>query len=121
MRGPREAPRGRVRPVAFGRASEADSQEVCRSIRQNTRARTRTCARYPDANHFGGRVVVYEGRMRIPGLSRRWLIAGAISLGLMLSVTVGLAVVYPRVGAWMIRTKVGSKLATKLGREIKMG
>ncbi|HEY0190536.1 MAG TPA: transglycosylase domain-containing protein, partial [Kofleriaceae bacterium] len=59
--------------------------------------------------------------MRIPGLSRRWLIAGAISLGLVLSVTIGLAVVYPRVGAWMIRTKVGGKLATKLGRDVKMG
>jgi hypothetical protein len=59
--------------------------------------------------------------MRIPGLSRRWLIAGAIGLGLVLSATVGLAVVYPRLGAWMIRTKVGAKLAQKLGRDVKMG
>jgi transglycosylase-like protein len=59
--------------------------------------------------------------MPIPGLSRRWLIAGAVSLGLVLTVTVGLAVVYPRLGAWMIRTKVGAKLAAKLGRDVKLG
>ena len=59
--------------------------------------------------------------MRIPGLSRRWLIAGAISLGVVLAATTGLAVVYPRVGAWMIRDKVGAKLAAKLGREVRMG
>ncbi|HET9621785.1 MAG TPA: transglycosylase domain-containing protein [Kofleriaceae bacterium] len=59
--------------------------------------------------------------MRIPGLSRRWLIAGAISLGLVLAMTVGVAVVYPRLGAWMIRDKVGAKLAAKLGRDVRMG
>jgi hypothetical protein len=59
--------------------------------------------------------------MRIPGLSRRWLIAGVTSLGIVLTVTVGLAVVYPRVGAWMIRDKVGGKLAQKLGRDVRFG
>ncbi|MBC7974958.1 MAG: hypothetical protein H7138_08225, partial [Myxococcales bacterium] len=59
--------------------------------------------------------------MRIPGLSRRWLIAGAVSLVLVLVVTIGLAVVYPRVGAWVIRTKVGAKLAAKLGRDVRFG
>ena len=41
--------------------------------------------------------------MWIPGLSRRWLIAGAVSLGVVLGATIGLAVVYPRVGASVIR------------------
>jgi hypothetical protein len=51
--------------------------------------------------------LLYTSHMRIPGLSRRWLIAGAISLGVVLGVTLGLAVVYPRVGAWMFRSKGG--------------
>jgi hypothetical protein len=59
--------------------------------------------------------------MRIPGLSRRWLFAGAISLGIVLVATTGLAVVYPRLGAWMIRTKVGGKLAQRLGRTVRLG
>ncbi len=59
--------------------------------------------------------------MRIPGLSRRWLIAGAVSLGVVLGTTIGLAVVYPRVGAWMIRSKVGGKLAQRLGRGVRFG
>jgi hypothetical protein len=59
--------------------------------------------------------------MRIPGLSRRWLIAGAVSLVLVLVTTIGLAVVYPRVGASMIRSKVGGKLAAKLGRDVRFG
>ena len=55
--------------------------------------------------------------MRIPGLSRRWLIAGAVSLAVVLTATIGLVVVYPRVGAWMIRTKLGGKLA---GRRVAL-
>jgi transglycosylase-like protein len=59
--------------------------------------------------------------MMIPGLSRRWLLAGAATLGGVLAVTIGLAVVYPRIGAWMIRTKVSSKLGQKLGRDVRFG
>jgi hypothetical protein len=59
--------------------------------------------------------------MRVPGLTRRWIIAGALSLGVVLGATIGLAVVYPRVGAWMIRSKLGGKLATRLGREVRFG
>jgi hypothetical protein len=59
--------------------------------------------------------------MQIPGLSPRWLIAGAISLGVVLGSTIGLAVVYPRVGAWMIRSKAGDKLAQRLGRTVRFG
>jgi hypothetical protein len=59
--------------------------------------------------------------MIIPGLSRRWLIAGAVSLGVVLGAAIALFVVYPRVGAWMIRSKVGDKLAARLGREIRFG
>jgi hypothetical protein len=59
--------------------------------------------------------------MRILGLSRRWLIAGAISLGAVLAVAIALFVVYPRVGAWMIRSKAGDRLAARLGREVRFG
>jgi hypothetical protein len=65
--------------------------------------------------------LLYTSHMRIPGLSRRWLIAGALSLGLVLGATIGLAVVYPRVGAWMIRTRVGDKLAQRFGRGVRFG
>src|SRR3954468_10313688 len=59
--------------------------------------------------------------MRTLGLPRRWLIAGAISLGAVAIVTLGLAVVYPRVGAWIIRSKVGGKGAARLGRDVRFG
>lgn len=59
--------------------------------------------------------------MRVPGLSRRWLIGGAVSLGVVLAATIGLAVVYPRVGASMIRHKVGGKSAQRLGRDVRFG
>src|SRR5690242_20615737 len=59
--------------------------------------------------------------MRSLPVSRRWLIAGALGLGILALVTLGLAVVYPRVGAWMVRTKVGGKLAARLGRDVSMG
>jgi hypothetical protein len=59
--------------------------------------------------------------MMIPGLSRRWFIAGAVSLGVVLGAVIALFVVYPRVGAWMIRSKVGDKLAARLGREVRFG
>ncbi|HSS02367.1 MAG TPA: transglycosylase domain-containing protein [Kofleriaceae bacterium] len=59
--------------------------------------------------------------MIFPGLSRRWLIAGAVSLGVVLGAAIALFVVYPRVGAWMIRSKVGDKLAARLGREVRFG
>jgi hypothetical protein len=59
--------------------------------------------------------------MWIPGLSRRWLIAGVVSLGVVLIATIGLAVVYPRVGAWVIRSKVGGKLSARIGRDVRFG
>ena len=59
--------------------------------------------------------------MWVPRLPGRWLIAGAISLGAALAVVLGLRVVYPRVGAWMIRSKVGTRLATRLGRDVRFG
>jgi hypothetical protein len=59
--------------------------------------------------------------MLIPGLSRRWFIAGAVSLGVVLGAAIALFVVYPRIGAWMIRSKVGDKVAARLGREVRFG
>jgi hypothetical protein len=55
------------------------------------------------------------------GLSRRWLIACGTVVGLAVLLAIGLVVVYPRVGAWMIRSKVGGKLEAKLGRQVRFG
>jgi len=66
-------------------------------------------------------VLYTKPHMRILGVPRGWLIAGAISLGAVVIVTLGLAVVYPRIGAWMIRSKVGGKLAARLGRDVRFG
>jgi len=54
-------------------------------------------------------------------LSRRQRVA-VVALAIMVAaVVVGLAVVYPRVGAWYVRTKAVPRLAERLGREIKVG
>ncbi len=45
----------------------------------------------------------------------------ALAVSVRVLITVGLLVVYPRVGAWMIRDKLGSKVATRLGREVAVG
>jgi len=63
---------------------------------------------------------VPPGRAR-PPVSRRWIITGVIALAVTGLITIGLLVVYPRVGAWMIRDKLGSKVATRLGREVAVG
>jgi hypothetical protein len=52
---------------------------------------------------------------------RRWIIVGGVAGGLAVLALVLLFVVYPRVGAKMIRQKVGDKLASKLDREVRMG
>jgi len=57
----------------------------------------------------------------IPGLSRRWLVAGALSLGIALTMAVTLVVIYPRLGTWVIRAKVGAKLSARFGREVRFG
>jgi len=54
-------------------------------------------------------------------LSRRWLVAGVIVASLAALALVGLFVIYPRVGASMIRSKVSERLGSKLGREIRIG
>src|SRR5437868_5190889 len=57
---------------------------------------------------------------RLP-FSRRWLIVGGIGLGALLLVTILLGIVYPRVGAWMIRSRVGAKIAARTGRTVTFG
>lgn len=59
--------------------------------------------------------------MRLPSIRRRWLIAGGIGIGGVLLVVIALGVIYPRIGARMIRDKVGGKLAAKLGRKVTFG
>ncbi len=51
----------------------------------------------------------------------RWVIPVAVVAGLCVVASVLLLVVYPRVGAAMIREKLGGRLATKLGREVRFG
>ncbi len=52
---------------------------------------------------------------------RRWLIPVVASVVLAAVALLLLFVVYPRVGAAMIRQKLGDKLATKLGRDVRFG
>ena len=54
-------------------------------------------------------------------LPRRWLVAGIVAVSLAILAVVGVYVIYPRVGASMIRSKVTQRLGTKLGREIRIG
>jgi hypothetical protein len=56
-----------------------------------------------------------------PKVSRRWLVAGGVGLGFVALAVIGLAIVYPRVGAYMIRHRLGDKVARKLDREIRFG
>lgn len=60
------------------------------------------------------------GGTRLP-VSRRWLIAGGVVVGLALLVLLALFVIYPRVGASMVRSKLTARLGSKLGREIRIG
>jgi hypothetical protein len=54
-------------------------------------------------------------------VSRRWLIAGGIVAGLLFLLVIGLAVVYPRVGAWMIRKQLEERVAARFGRKMSIG
>src|SRR5689334_4434713 len=51
---------------------------------------------------------------------RRLLIAGSIVGGLAVLAIVGILIVYPRVGAWMIRSKIVPRLEAKLGRAVSI-
>ena len=51
----------------------------------------------------------------------RWVIPAAAAATVAVLLVLGLFVVYPRVGAWMIRGKLGDRLAAKLGREVRFG
>jgi len=59
--------------------------------------------------------------MRSLPISKRWLIAGGVVIGLFALVMLTLGVIYPRVGAYMVREKVGGRLAGKLGRKVTFG
>jgi hypothetical protein len=59
--------------------------------------------------------------MRFGSIARRWLVVGGIGATLLLLVVIGLGVVYPRIGARMIRDKVGGKVADQLGRKVTFG
>jgi len=52
---------------------------------------------------------------------RRYYVLAGIGVGSILVVAILLLVIYPRVGALMIRDKVGGKIAAKLGRDVTFG
>src|ERR1043165_2229972 len=58
---------------------------------------------------------------RRPPASNRWIVTGVIALVICGLVVVGLLVIYPRVGAWMIRDKLSDKVEAKLGRGTQVG
>ncbi len=58
----------------------------------------------------------FKGRV-----SRRWLVAGVVTIVLIVGALLGVFVIYPRVGESMIRSKVSERLGSKLGREIRIG
>ena len=58
--------------------------------------------------------------MRLP-FGRRWIVLGAVVASLGVAVMLGLWVVYPRVGAWYVRTRVLPRLEQKLGVKLEAG
>lgn len=62
-----------------------------------------------------------RGGTRLRRSRKRWLYP-VIGLGMVcIAVVVGLLVIYPRVGARMVRDKITEKLSAKLGRDVRMG
>ncbi|MCW5804561.1 MAG: transglycosylase domain-containing protein [Deltaproteobacteria bacterium] len=68
-------------------------------------------------------VPVQRGGTRVkPRRRRLWLIIPLVTVVVLAAaVVIGLLVVYPKVGRWMIRDKLGTRLATKLGRDVRLG
>lgn len=54
-------------------------------------------------------------------LRRRLIIAGGVVAGLVVLAVIGVLVVYPRVGVWMVESKVIPRLEAKLGRDVTVG
>ncbi len=63
-------------------------------------------------------VALVRPRARV---SHRWLVAGVVALVVSGLLVVGLLVVYPRVGAWMIRDKLDERVGGRLGRKVQVG
>lgn len=62
-----------------------------------------------------------RGGTRLRKSRKRWLIP-AIATGLLcIGVAIGLLVIYPRVGARLVREKIVEKITAKLGRDVKLG
>ena len=60
--------------------------------------------------------MLYTNLMRRPNVSRRWYVAGAFVLGFIALAVIALALVFPRLGAYMIRQRLSGRLAGKLPR-----
>ena len=69
---------------------------------------------YPPMGHYPP--VTPRRRIR-----RRWFVIGGIALGLVALLFVFLFVIYGRIGAYMIRSKMVPKLEAKLGRDVEIG
>jgi hypothetical protein len=53
--------------------------------------------------------------------SRGWLIAGSLVLAVVALAAISLALIYPRVGAWMVRKQLSERVASRLGRDVHAG
>ena len=54
-------------------------------------------------------------------LTRKWLLIGGIGIGLLTFVILFFTVIYGRIGAYMIESKMVPKLEKKLGRTVEIG
>jgi len=54
-------------------------------------------------------------------LTRKWLLIGGIGIGLLTFVVLFFTVIYGRIGAYMIQSKMVPKLEKKLGRTVEIG
>ena len=65
-----------------------------------------------------------SGGTRVQRRSRRtrWIVVGASTLlGLLLVAVIGVAIVYPRIGARLVQEKLRAKVKAKLGRDVTFG
>ena len=62
-----------------------------------------------------------RGGTRLRKSRKRWLIPAIAASVLCAGLAVGLLVIYPRVGARMVREKLVEKLTAKLGRDVRLG
>ncbi|HWU87150.1 MAG TPA: transglycosylase domain-containing protein [Kofleriaceae bacterium] len=124
--GPRSRKPSRTATTARGMAVTplgSDEPRVLTEVGARSEPRPGTTPGAPGASRARTEPPVRAGgtRARRPRLSRRLIATSIAAVGACALIALGLLVVYPRVGAWMIRDKVGGKLGGRLGREVHFG